>query len=203
VNDQPEKRSDELLGQLAHELSALVRADLELAAAEQGPRIRHVAIEFVVVVAAGFALLLALGAATWAAIAGLSTAVPSWAAALIVAVGWLVVALLLLQHDHPRRLRNRLREQTSAQALARARETRREAQRQVEVTAERLSVAMAEETAERDVRVGVSAAEHLVGNAGQDAEELVKELAAALLAPGKAGISLLERLAGRTREPEP
>lgn len=192
--------SDELLGELAHELSLLVRSDLELAAAEHGPQVRQVAMELGVALAAGAALLLALAAASWAAIQGLALAIPSWSASLIVALVWAVVAGLLVRLDHPRRLLHRLEEETSSRAIESAELRRSEAEQSVKATAERLGETVAREAAEREMKAGASAAERLAGAAEQEAEDVVKELLAALLAPGRAGISLLERIVGRQDE---
>ena len=126
---------------------------------------------------------------------------PSWAAALIVAAFWAAVAALLLRLDHPRRLLVRLRQESGDQAVERAERHRDEAEQQVKATAERLGLAVAREAAEREIKVGVSAAERFVGTAEDEAEDVLKELIVALLAPGRAGISLLERIAGRRPRP--
>jgi hypothetical protein len=159
--------------------------------------VQHVATEVAVALGAAVALLLALAAASLAAIAGLAQAMPSWAGALIVAAFWTVVALLLVRHDHPRRLLTRLRRETSDQALRSAEQARDEAEQQVKATAERLGKAVAREAAEHEVKAGVSAAEKLAGEAEHEVEDLLKELTVALLAPGKAGMSLLEKIVGR------
>ena len=155
------------------------------------------ATEVAVALGAAVALLLALATASLAAIAGLAEAMPFWAGALIVAAAWAVVALLLVRHDHPRRLLTRLRRETSDQALRSAEQARDEAEQQVKATAEGLGKAVAREAAARELEAGVSAAEHAVGAAEHEVEDLVKELVVALLAPGKAGMSLLEKIVGR------
>jgi hypothetical protein len=201
---QPEREqasSDELLGELAHELSVLVRRDLELSAAEQGHQVRDVGVEIAAALAAGLAVTLALAAASWAAAAALALAMPLWSAALIVAAFWGVLAVLLVRLDHPRRLYQRLKEETSDQALGSAQRARDEAAEQIKITAGRLTEAVAREAAERELRAGLSAAERVAGAAEDDAEYAVKELIAALLGSGRAGITLLERLAGRHQEP--
>src|SRR6478672_13495116 len=104
-----DETSNELLGELARELSVLLRSDLEVGAAEHGPQLRHVAIEIAAALAAAVALLLALATASSAAVQGLSLAMPTWGAGLIVAAVWAAVAALLLSLDHPRRLLVRLR----------------------------------------------------------------------------------------------
>jgi hypothetical protein len=199
-NERPagrEETSDELLGQLAHQVAHLVRSDVELAAAEHGPQLRQVAIELAIAVAAAAALLLAFAAASWSAIDGLTRAVPSWSASLIVAAAWAAVAGLLLRHDHPRRLLRRLTQPDHAQAVESAQRERRNAEQAVKETAERFGRAVAREAAEREIGSAVSAAERAAATAEHGAEALVKELIVALLAPGRAGISMLERIVGR------
>jgi hypothetical protein len=61
-----EKTAEELLGELAHELSLLVRSELEVAAAERGPWLHRIAIELAASLGAAGAMLLALGAASLA-----------------------------------------------------------------------------------------------------------------------------------------
>jgi hypothetical protein len=119
-----EKTAEELLGELAHELSLLVRSELEVAAAERGPWLHRIAIELAASLGAAGAMLLALGAASLAAVEGLRLVLPGWLAALVVAVGWLGITALLLRVDHPRRLWRRLRQQTYEQTMATAYEDR-------------------------------------------------------------------------------
>jgi hypothetical protein len=189
--------SDELLGELAHDLSVLVRRELELAAAQNAPQLRQVVIETATAVAAAAAVLLAFVALSWAAVQALELALPSWGAALIVAGIWAIVAALLVQHDHPRRLARRLSTDTSEQTLATAERERDEAERAVKETAQRLGEAVAREAVERELEAGISAAERVAQAAEHEAEDLLKELFVAFLAPGKAGISVLERIIGR------
>jgi Putative Actinobacterial Holin-X, holin superfamily III len=189
--------SDELLADLAHALTLLVRRDLELAVAEHGPQLRRVSVELVAALAAGVALLFALAALSWAAAQALTLAIPSWAASLIVAGAWAVVAGLLLLLDHPRRLLRRMSQATHDQTIESAEQNRRDAQHAVEHTAERLAQAVAREAAERELRRGFSSAEELIETAEHETEDLLKELIVGLLAPGRAGISLLERIVGR------
>jgi hypothetical protein len=189
--------SDELLGVLAHQFSLLVRSDLELAAAHHGPALRRVGVEVAAGLAAAAALLLALAALSWSAIQGLALAMPSWAASLLVAAAWGAAAGLLLRLDHPRRLLRRLTDEGVGAAVESAERHRNDAQRAVTVTAERLGEAVAREAAERELKAGLTAAEHLAETAEHEAEDLVKQLIVALLTPGRVGVSLLERIAGR------
>jgi len=56
-----EKSAGKLLGQLAEELSLLVRRDLELAAPERRAQLRRRRVEFAAGLTVAFALLLSLG----------------------------------------------------------------------------------------------------------------------------------------------
>jgi Putative Actinobacterial Holin-X, holin superfamily III len=198
ATDARHETSDELLGQLAHELSVLVRRELELAAVQNAPQLRQVAIELAAALAAGAALLLACAALSLAAIQALSLVLPAWGASLVVALGWASIAALLVRHEHPRRLARRLTAGEHERSLEAAERERDQAERTVKATAERLGEAVAREAVERELKAGVTAAEHMAEVAEQEAEDLLKELIVAVLAPGRAGISVLERLFGRS-----
>jgi len=192
---------EELLGELAHELSLLVRSDLELAAAQRGPELREVATELAAVSAAAAASLLALAALSWAAIQGLTLAFPSWLAALLVALGWVAVAALLLRIDHPRRLQRRLQAETQEQAIAAAREHRIEAEQAMRTTARNLGRAVAREIGERELRAIAAVEDRLVHAAERDVEAVLKELVNLVRSPGRAGKSLFERIVGGDSQP--
>jgi hypothetical protein len=191
------KSSDELLGQLAEELSVLVRSDLELAVAERGPQLRRLGVEFAVALPAAIAVFLAFAALGWAGGQGLAQVMPSWCASLVVAAFWALAAALLLRLDHPRRLLRRLSTETSGEAVGRATRDRSEAEQAVKATAERLGRAVAREVDERELHAPIDGAERLMGTAEHEGEDLLKEIVVALLAPGKAGLSLLEVMIGR------
>ena len=139
-------------------------------------------------------MLLALGAASLAAVEGLRLVLPGWLAALVVAVGWLGITALLLRVDHPRRLWRRLRQQTYEQTMATAYEDRSAAEADVRATAERLSHAIAAEMREREARAIIAGEQRLMSTGERDAEVVLKELMSILAAPGRAGVNLLERL---------
>jgi hypothetical protein len=177
--------SDELLGELAHELSVLVRSDLELAVARRGPEIRRLAEELAATLAAGTAMLLALAALSWAAVLGFASQVPSWSSALVVAAAWLTVAGLLLRSERPRRLARRLYGQGRLDATASALVDRRDAEAQLRTTARLLMRTRARAAVGREV----GAAEH-------DGELLLRDVLTALAAPGRVGIDLVGRIVG-------
>jgi hypothetical protein len=175
-----DKTAEELLGELAHELSLLVRSELEVAAAERGPWLHRIAIELAASLGAAVAMLLALGAASLAA--------------LTAAVAWVGITALLLRVDHPRRLWRRLRQQTYEQTMATAYEDRSAAEADVRVTAERLSHEISAEMREREARAIIAGEKRLISTGERDAEVVLKELMSILAAPGRAGVNLLERL---------
>jgi membrane protein implicated in regulation of membrane protease activity len=189
-----DKTAEELLGELAHELSLLVRSELEVAAAERGPWLHRIAIELAASLGAAVAMLLALGAASFAAIEGLRLVLRGWLAALTVAVAWVGITALLLRVDHPRRLWRRLRQQTYEQTMATAYEDRSAAEADVRVTAERLSHEISAEMREREARAIIAGEKRLISTGERDAEVVLKELMSILAAPGRAGVNLLERL---------
>jgi hypothetical protein len=189
-----EKTAEELLGELAHDLSMLVRSELEVAAAERGPWLHRIAVELAASLGAALALLLALGAASLAAVEALRLVLPAWLAALAVAMAWAGITALLLRVDHPRRLWRRLRQQTYEQAMARAYEDRSAAEADVRATAERLSHAISAEMREREARAVIAGEQRLISTGERDAEVVLKELMSILAAPGRAGVNLLERL---------
>jgi hypothetical protein len=87
----------ELVKQLAEETSTLVRQEIELARVELTPKAKRAGIGLGELGGAGIVTLYALGALTACFIAALALAVPVWAAALIVAVIYGVVAGVLAQ----------------------------------------------------------------------------------------------------------
>ena len=190
----PEKTAEELLGELAHQLSLLVRSELEVAAAERGPWLHRIAIELAASLGAAVAMLLALGAASFAAVEGLRLVLPGWLAALAVAVVWGCITALLLWVDHPRRLWRRLRQQTHEQAMTTALDDRSRAEADVRAAAERLSHAISTEMREREARAIIAGEKRLISAGERDAEVVLKELMSILAAPGRAGVNLIERL---------
>jgi Putative Actinobacterial Holin-X, holin superfamily III len=189
-----EKTAEELLGELAHQLSLLLRSELEVAAAEREPWLHRIAIELAASLGAAVAMLLTLGAASLAAVEGLRLVLPGWLAALVVAVAWGAITALLLRVDHPRRLWRRMRTQTHEQAMATAYADRSTAEADVRATAERLSHAISAEMREREARAIIAGEKRLISTGERDAEVVLKELMSILAAPGRAGVNLLERL---------
>jgi hypothetical protein len=186
----------QLLGQLADELSMLVRNDVELSAAERLPELKHVAKELAVLVAAAVGGLFALGAASWAAGIGLSHVMAGWAAALVLAGAWALVAFLLFGHEYSRRLIARLSEERRTDTIAACRSERDEAQQKLRETAEQLAAALLHEAEAQGMRAASSMAKRGVQEVEEEAGNLLNQLADALMSPGKAGLSIIDRLRG-------
>jgi len=200
IERQPTR--DALAGELVHRLSLLVRKDLELAAVQRAPEVRRLAIEIAAAAAAATALVLTLVALSWAAFQGLAVAVEPWTAALIVAAGWMLVSVLALSVDHPRRLLRRLGQHSHEEALAQAFAERTEAERAVRATAKELGHELGRDAREQERRLLGEAGHGMVHAAEHDVERLLRELLGIFGAPGRAGINLLERLvAGSDTEP--
>jgi hypothetical protein len=186
----------QLLGQLADELSMLVRNDVELSAAERMPEVKNIAKELAALVAAAVAGLFVLGAGSWAAGIGLSHVMAGWAAALVVAGAWALVAFLLFGHEYSRRLVARLSEERRSVTIAGCRTERDEAQQKLLETAEHLAAALVREAEAQGMRAAASMAKRGVQEVEEEAGNLLTQLADALMSPGKAGLSIIDRLRG-------
>jgi Putative Actinobacterial Holin-X, holin superfamily III len=90
-----ERPIGELLKQLSQETTTLVRQEIDLAKAEMSQKGKRAGLGAGMFGGAGVAGLLALVALTIAAIAALDTGMPTWLAAVIVAVVWAAIAGLL------------------------------------------------------------------------------------------------------------
>jgi hypothetical protein len=193
----------QLAGQLANELSQLVRMDVELAATERLPELRRAASEVAVAVAGLIALLFAAAAFSWAGGIGLTHVIPGWSAALVIAGAWLIAAAVLLRHDYARRLRNRFSPENQAAVIASNKVEREQAEREIRQTAESLAEALLKEAEAQGLRAASTAAERGVHAAEHEASHLLHQLADALRDPGKAGLSILEHLTRGEDRPEP
>jgi hypothetical protein len=194
-------RPGQLAGELATELSQMVRMDVELAAAERLPELRRAASEVAVAAAGLVALLFAAAALSWAGGIGLSHAIPGWAAALVIAGAWLLAAAVLLRHDYARRLRSRFSPESQAAVITSNQAERQQAEQEIRRTAERLAEALLKEAEAQGLRAASTAAERGVHAAEHEASHLLHQLADALRDPGKAGLSILERLTQTGNKP--
>jgi Putative Actinobacterial Holin-X, holin superfamily III len=191
-----EETPEALLGQLVQELSLLLRSDLELAAAQRLPHVRRIVEELGALIGVGVALLCMLGALGWAVVRALSPILSSWRAPLVVAAGWALIATALLLLDHPRRFARRLhpgRQRAIREQTERARE---EAAQAVRRTAERLAEAAIREASRHELHEATTLVERAAETGEAELGSLLRELLTAIAAPGRTGITLLERLVG-------
>jgi len=194
--------SGQLAGQLGNELAQLLRCDAELAMAERMPEIRRTAGEAAVLAGGVVALLFALAGGSWAAALGLANEISGWAAALVVAGVWLLVAAVaLVVYEHPRRLVSRLSDQNQADVIESAKAERAQAEQSLRVTAAQLAEALLHDAEARAMQSAASAVSRGVDEAEHEAGRLISQLADALREPGKAGHGLLEWLKGEGEGP--
>ena len=87
-----DRSTAELIQDLTRQTSALVRQEVELAKVEMVEKSKKAGIGIGLLAGAGVVALLALGALTAFLILALDGAMPTWAAAIVVALLWSVVA---------------------------------------------------------------------------------------------------------------
>jgi hypothetical protein len=201
------RESAELLGQLARELSVLVRRDIEVAAVERLPILRRAFLDLAAVAVVVLAGLLALAASTVVAGVVVAAVVSGWAAALIVAAAWAsiaaVMAFVLLRPRAQLREREELigllqlvsRKQRLEELHSSREEARDEADEEVRRTSAALVRALLNEATEQQVKALPAVAKQEVASAAEAATpDLLTDALALLTAPARAGLSVLERL---------
>jgi nitrate/nitrite transporter NarK len=100
--DLRERSLGELLGQLSEQTTRLVHQELELAKAELTHKARQAGMGAGLFGGAGALGLAALGALTACLILALNAVMPAWLAALIVAVVYGIIALVLVRQGQAR-----------------------------------------------------------------------------------------------------
>ena len=190
----PSKPSDELLGQLAHELTLLLRCDLEVSRCEQAAEHPQRFGEIVQIAVGCLAVLLASGALTLAAALLVALALPAWAAAAIVGGVWALAGAVLLRRGGVERLIRRLASR-DPQALATAQAERTAAEHAIRATARAFAAAAVAEAV-------ASLAERVVETGEREAEAFFEDLVRLLTAPGRIGIEVLARLRGSAPDAE-
>ncbi len=173
----------ELLEQLGRELGVLVLSEAQLETSRNAPEVRRGAAAVAGAVVAAIAFLTAFAFLNVAAVSGLSAAVPTWLASLLLATVWLAVggSLLLIFLARARRWRLwSVLTRSSTEAVADLAQARDEAGRAVHVTLERLGPAIALELASAAVAGADDIAEGIVGM-GDDlldaSDEIVEAIA--------------------------
>ncbi len=95
-DDEPHESVAELVEQVRRDAGRLARYEAALSASQRVPEPRRAALAGGAVVALVLAFTAAFALANWAAVSGLSSLLPTWLAALALAVGWLAVGVVLL-----------------------------------------------------------------------------------------------------------
>jgi hypothetical protein len=191
-----EQTPEALFGQLLQELSLLFRSDVELAAAQRLPHVRRIVEELGALIGVGVALLGMLAALGWAVVRALSPVLPSWRAPLVVAAGWALIAAALLLLDRPRRFAGRLHVERQRAIGEQAERARDDAAQAVRRTAERLAEAAIREASRRELHAATALVEREAETGEAELGSLLRELLTAIAAPGRTGITLIERLVG-------
>ncbi len=182
--------SAELLGVFAQDLTNLLRVELELNQAEHAEKRRERAIEVASLAGGVAAGLMAFAALTAATIKGLEYVFSAWAASLIAAAAWGTGAVLLLLAGKLPRVLRRFDPAGDAETVEQLRGECLLAQQALRVSSARFAEAAAAEA--------VQAATHRATDVvHEEGELLIRELRALLRAPGRAGIGVLGKLAGR------
>ncbi len=189
--ERDEARSaTELVEQLGRELGALALSEARLETSRNVPEVRRAARDvagaLVVAVALGAAFVLA----NVAAVSGLASAMPTWLAALVLALVWLAVGGSLLLVFGARARRSPLWSvftARSTEAVAELEQARNEAGTAVRLTLERLGPALAVEVASAAVPIAGDIAGGVL-DAGDDlldaSDDIVEALAAEIPAGG-------------------
>ena len=185
-----EATSAELLGALAHELTSLLRTEIELNQCEHAASRRQRATEVATLAAGAAAALMAFAALTAATVKALEFVLSAWAASLVAAAAWGILAAVLLQAGKLSKLLGRFDPAGDAARLERLRAEQLAGELAMRQAAGRFAQAAARETVD-------SAAKRTTEAVEQEGELLLRELAGVLRSPGRAGIGMLGRLAGR------
>ena len=200
------QQASDLSGELARQLSTLVRRDVEVAAAERLPTLRRALLDAFAAALVVLSALFAVAAFALAGGLGTAIAIPDWAAALVVggifALLTTLVALVLVRPRAQPREREKL--VSLLQILSRthhlnelqsSREAARdEADDEMRQTSAALVTALLDEAAEHQLRALPQLAKREIDKAETDATDLIAETLTLLTAPARAGLSALGRL---------
>jgi Putative Actinobacterial Holin-X, holin superfamily III len=95
-SDDDDESIAELVEQLVRDASRLASHEAALSASRRVPELRRAALGGAAAVIVVLAFTAAFALANWAAVSGLSSFLPTWLAALALAVGWLIIGTALL-----------------------------------------------------------------------------------------------------------
>jgi hypothetical protein len=200
------QHASDLTGELARQLSTLVRRDVEVAAAERLPTLRRALLDAVTAALVVLSALFAVAAFAVAGGLGAAIAIRAWAAALVVGglfalLATLAAVVLVRPRAQPREreelfgLLQMLSRKHHLEELQTSRlDARAEAEDEVRQTSAALVRALLDEAAEHQLRALPEVAKREIGKAEADATDLLAETLALLTAPARAGLSALGRL---------
>ena len=212
LRSDPAADSSDLLGELARELSVLVRRDLDVAAAERLAMVRSALLDLGVVVGIGAAAVFALATLSVAAGVALAGSISAWLAALIIATGWAAVAIagaliLLRPRMQPREreeLFGLLQMLTTTQHLDDLREAREdardEAESEMRQTSASLVTTLLDDATEHQMKAVPAIAKREAERLEAEAAELLEHRLPLLVAPARVGrkaLGLSARTLGR------
>jgi hypothetical protein len=190
IDEADEARSvTELFEQLGRELGALALSEGELETSRNAPEVKRGAVAVAGAAVAATALLTAFAFLNVAVVSGLSAAVSTWLASLLLAAAWLAVGGSLLLVYAARARRSRLWSvfaRSSTEAVTDLEQARDEAVRAVRATLERLGPAIAVELASAAVPAAGDIAGGVV-DIGDDLLEASDEIVDAIAAEVPAG----------------
>jgi hypothetical protein len=161
TEDEHEDSVTELLEQLAREVGTLVATETRLEASRRAPELRRAGRDVALAAAAALALLSAFVLANAAAVHGLATTMPDWAAPLVLGAAWVAVGAVLALA-----LRARVKEIKAGTGTS-PHAARDEAERAVRETLGRLVPAISREIALAAVPIAGGIAEGVV-DAGEE-----------------------------------
>ncbi len=191
MSDEPEDPDEEpsltdLVEQLARDTSRLTLHEAGLAASQHVPELRRAALWLALAAAVVLAFLAAFAVGNWAAVAGLSTWLPEWLAALVVAAAWAIVGLGLLAIARSRLRRGatgvwlRLLGDDRQEAIAEVQASRDEAEQAVRDSLDRFGSAVAAvsaaQLADAVVPLAGSVGDELLDASGDMVEDLVESI---------------------------
>jgi membrane protein implicated in regulation of membrane protease activity len=196
----------DLTAELARRLSTLVRRDLEVAAAERLPTLRRALLDALASALAVLAAMFAVAALAVAAGLGAANALPGWAAALLVAglfalLATVAAAVLIRPRAQPKEREELLgllqmlsRNHRLDELRASREDARAEAEADVRGTSTALVEALLDAAAEHQLRALPEVARREIEKAEADAADLLSETFALVTAPARAGLHALNRL---------
>jgi len=175
----------DLVERFGVDASRLAAHEAALRASQRAPELRRVALAAAGAVVLVLAFAAAFALANWAAVSGLSSVLPTWLAALVLALAWLVVGIVLLAVLLTKLGRAsgiqwwRMVGSDRAEAVRKLQESRDEAEQDLRDTIGRLSAAIARAAAGRLADAVGSVGDAAVGM-GEDLLEASEDIVEAI-----------------------